>query len=64
LKKKEHELEDVTGKGKLASGFNNHILKSQAGKVINVSITQNSATGILGELSLGLDFISNGWVQE
>ena len=31
MKKKEQELEDATGKGKLASGFNRHALKSQSG---------------------------------
>ena len=64
LKKKEHELEDAIGEGKLASGFKNHTLKSQPGKVVNVQITQKSATCIPGELSLGLDFISNEWLQE
>jgi hypothetical protein len=60
LKKKEHELQDVTGKDKLVSGFNSHFLKSQSGKVINASVIQNWTTGIPGKLSLGLDFISNG----
>jgi hypothetical protein len=36
LKKKEHELEDSTGKGKVASGFNIQAFKSQSGYVVNV----------------------------